>query len=53
MKWVFNNFVLIRKEIAEADTCKMIYSSHWEASDRTEDKNAVDTASEMLDNVTD
>jgi hypothetical protein len=36
MKWVFNNFVLIREETAEADTCK-IYSSYLEASDRTED----------------
>jgi hypothetical protein len=48
MKWAFKNFVLIRKEKAEADTCKMIYSSHWEASDRTEDKNPVDRASEMF-----
>jgi hypothetical protein len=52
MKWV-----LILKEIEEADTCKMIYSSHWEASDRTDDKNAFDRPMRCLvhdlDNVTD
>lgn len=48
INWVFNNFVLIRKETTEADTCQMIYNSQWEGSDRTEDYNAVDRTNEMF-----